>query len=122
MGKGFLGTPASLMLDVVVCSLALVVPVLTWSIYLVKWRRNYLAHKRIQIILCGTIFSVVTLFEIDMRLSGGFWNMARNSPYANTTFLHNLLAVHLCFSISNVLFWLATFTTAVFKFPNPPRP
>jgi len=48
--------------------------------------------------------------------------MAENSPYAQTAFLHNLLAVHLCFSVSNVLLWIVTFTTAVLKFPNPPRP
>src|SRR5690349_1711982 len=109
MGKGFLGTPASLMLDVVVCSLVIVVPVLLWSIWLVKWRRNYLAHKRVQILLFTAIFTVVVLFEADMRLSGGFWKMAKDSPYAQTAFLHWLLGVHLFFSISNVLLWIVTF-------------
>ena len=48
-GSGFLGTGSTLMLDVVVC--ALVVPLLAFSIYTVKARRNYLLHRQLQLSL-----------------------------------------------------------------------
>ena len=122
MGSGFLGTPASLMLDVVICSLIIIVPALIASIYLVKWRRDYLRHKWIQIVISCALILIVGLFEIDMQLQGGFWVMAKDSPYAQTAFLHNLLYIHLVFSISTVVLWLTTFVTALRYVPNPPAP
>ena len=122
MGKGFLGTPASIMLDVVVCSLVLVVPLLLISIWLVKFRQNYLAHKKLQIVIFVALAVVVTAFEVDMRLQGGFWAMAKDSPYVDTAFLRNLLFIHLFFSITTVILWVTTFVTAIRKFPNPPGP
>ena len=49
--SGFLGYQTTFMLDFVVCALALVVPLLLYSLWLVKVRRNYLGHKRLQIAL-----------------------------------------------------------------------
>ena len=45
---GFLGTRASFMLDVVALAMAVLLPVLGWSIYLVKYRQKYALHKRVQ--------------------------------------------------------------------------
>lgn len=122
MGKGFLGTPASLMLDVVVCSLVLVLPMLAASLYVVKARNNYALHKLLQIALSAALLVVVLLFEIDMRLQGGFWVMAKDSPYADTAFLKILLYVHLCFSITTVFVWYGTAIWAIRRFPSPPGP
>lgn len=122
MGSGFLGTPASIMLDVVVCSLALVVPALLWSVYLARIRRAYLLHKRVQLVLGVVLLVVVVLFEVDMRMQGGFWEMAKESAYYQTAFLRNLLGVHLFFSISTVMLWAVTYATALKFFPSPPRP
>lgn len=122
MGSGFLGTPASLMLDVVVCSLALVVPALLWSVYLARIGRNYALHKRVQLVLGVVLLIVVVLFEVDMRMQGGFWEMAKESAYYQTAFLRNLLGVHLFFSVSTVILWAITYVTALQSFPSPPRP
>lgn len=122
MAQGFLGTSASIMLDVVVVSLLLVVPVLVYSIWIVRWRRKYLLHKRIQLVLGVVLAVVVVLFEVDIRLAGGFWEMAKDSAYYETAFLRNLLYVHLFFSISTVVIWLITYLTALRFFPRPPRP
>ena len=46
---GFLGTRASLMLDVVFVAMFAIIPALAWSVWLVKYRQNYLLHKRIQV-------------------------------------------------------------------------
>lgn len=122
MGNGFLGTSASLMLDVVVVSLLVVAPALFYSLYTVKFRRNYLLHKRLQIAISVALFLVVALFEIDMQMQGGFWELAKDSAHAGTPFLKRLLAVHLVFSITTFFLWFATFATALRGFPNPPGP
>lgn len=122
MAHGFLGTPASIMLDVVVCSLVLILPTLLYSLFTVKVQRNYRLHKTIQTTLSLVLFVVVALFEVDLRRSGGFYELAKNSPYIETAFLKNLLTVHLIFSISTCFVWGGTFIVALKKFPNPPGP
>ncbi|MGC3968190.1 MAG: hypothetical protein QM775_12715 [Pirellulales bacterium] len=64
---GFLGTRASLMLDVVFLAMFAVVPILFWSIYLVRAKRNYRLHKQVQVTLSLVLLVAVTLFEVDMR-------------------------------------------------------
>src|SRR5687768_8123572 len=56
---GFLGTRASLMLDVLVLGMLAVVAVLCWSVYQVKFRRRYLLHKRTQLVLGAVVLVVV---------------------------------------------------------------
>lgn len=122
MAQGFLGTRASLMLDVIVCSLVLVVPTILYSLYLVRYRKNYELHRKIQIALVSVLVLVVILFEVDMRLQGGFWELAKDSSYVDTVFLRNLLYVHLFFSISNAVLWPVTLLTAIKYFPRPASP
>lgn len=110
------------MLDVVVCSLVLVLPTLIFSLYQIKIRRNYLLHKRVQIALGIVLFIVVAFFEYDMRSQGGFYVLAKDSPWVDTGFMKWLLRVHLCFSISTVFIWGATTILAAIKFPSPPGP
>ncbi len=66
---GFLGTRASLMLDVVFAAMFVVLPVLAWSIQQVRYHRRYVLHKRVQLLLGTVLLVAVTLFEIDMRLN-----------------------------------------------------
>lgn len=126
MQDGFLGYPASLMLDVVVCALAVVVPTLIFSLYTVKIRRNYALHKRLQIVLGILLLVAVGLFEIDMRWQGGFEAiLAKRTRLLSSTELASfktLLAVHLCFAISTVALWGTTLTLALRRIPNPPGP
>ena len=65
--NGFLGTRGSLMLDVVFLAMFAIVPVLAYSIYLVRSRRRFELHKRIQITLGLVLLVAVTAFELDMR-------------------------------------------------------
>jgi len=122
MADGFLGTPASLMLDVVVCSLVLVVPTLLFSIYLAKFKRNFRLHKKVQLVLGVVLAVVVCLFEVDMRMQGGFDELAKDSAYFGTTLMRNVLYIHLFFSVSTVFIWIATYVTALRSFPNPIAP
>ncbi|MDA7977993.1 MAG: DUF420 domain-containing protein [Pirellulales bacterium] len=118
---GFLpGSRASIMLDVVFLAMFVVVPVLLWSIYQVKYRQRYLLHKRVQVTMSVILLVTVGLFEIDIRLND--WRPdAEPSPYYGST-LNTVLAVHLVFAISTFLLWAVTITQALRKIPNPPGP
>ena len=128
MQNGFLGNNASLMLDVVVCALALVVPALLFSLYTVKIRRNYALHKTMQLTLGIVLLITVLAFEVDMRLHGGWVNII-NKPdqpvrldEAELESVRNLLWVHLVFAVSTPIFWVTTITLALKRIPNPPKP
>jgi len=129
MQNGFLGNNASLMLDVVVSALALIVPTLLFSLYSVKFRKNYALHKKLQITLGVVLLLAVSAFEIDMQLVHGGWENIVNKPEDpirlttnDLEFVRNILHVHLVFAISTPVFWILTISLALKKFPNPPAP
>jgi hypothetical protein len=122
---GFLGTRASLMLDVVALAMVVVLPALACSIYLVMYRRRYALHKRVQLALGSVLLVTVALFEVDMRV-GGWRHRAETSPFAGhdggTDWVSAALAVHLCFAVTTALLWIAVIWRALLGFPNPPAP
>jgi uncharacterized membrane protein YozB (DUF420 family) len=123
--EGFLGTRASLMLDVVFLAMFAVLPVLGLSIYLVRVRRAYALHKRLQLALAAVLLVAVTAFELDMRVNG--WReRARPSAYYGSEGQWGLvdlsLAVHRVFAISTAVLWVWVVAGALRKFPNPPQP
>lgn len=108
------------MLDVVAIAMLAILPVLTWSIWLVVRKRNYQLHKRIQLSLGSVLLVAVTLFEVDIRMYG--WrHLAEPSPYYGGL-LTPVLYVHLFFSIATTLLWIITIALALVKMPVPPRP
>ncbi|MBI2825163.1 MAG: DUF420 domain-containing protein [Planctomycetia bacterium] len=140
---GFLGTRASLMLDVVFLAMFAVLPVLAFSIYLVRYRQKYLWHKRIQLTLGVVLLATVALFEFDMRVNG--WrDRAIDSPYYGAMerpgwllstihvrllgqaevpgLVFTALAIHLVFAVTTALLWVGTIVQAVRQFPHPPMP
>ena len=101
---GFLGTRASLMLDVVLLAMFAVIPVLFWSIWLVKCRRNYTLHRRVQLLLGTALLVVVALFEIDVRVYGWTHRAAESRYYGS--WVRPVLYVHLVFAISTTVLWI----------------
>ena len=119
--NGFLGTRASLMLDVVFLAMFVVVPVLAFSVYLVKVRRRYQLHKQIQVTLGLVLLAAVTLFEVDMLING--WTQrAVESPFWNDGTVRNALVVHLVFAVSTAVLWIVVLTRALRNFSSPPQP
>jgi len=118
MGEGFLGYDTSLMLDVVVVALVVVVPLLVVSLCQVRLRRRFGIHKRLQLLLGIVLLVAVSLFEIDMRLQGGFDEISDNDSEA----MQVLLWVHLFFAISTVVLWIVTISLALRHFSSPPEP
>ena len=128
MSQGFLGFDSSLMLDVVVCALVLVVPVIIFSLYQVKVRKNYALHAAIQTTLSIVLLVVVVAFEIDMRLHGGWQNIVNKNPAAPRLVgealaqARTVLLVHLVFAVSTPILWITTLVLAWRRFASPPHP
>jgi hypothetical protein len=127
MTDGFLGYKTSFMLDFVVCSLAIVVPVLIYSLYLVKVCKRYLAHRNIQLGLAVILLIVVAAFEIDMQIVQGGWRavvdkrVEKLSP-EQIDGVQKVLWVHLVFAVSTPILWAVTVTLALKRMPKPPAP
>lgn len=124
---GFLGYQASLMLDVVVVSLLLVVPILLYSLFAVKVQHRYQLHKRLQLLLGIVLLVAVAAFEIDLHFVQGGWRqvIAKQTPEltaAQVDQVQTVLRIHLVFAISTPLLWIATIALALRHFPNPAQP
>lgn len=129
MQNGFLGYDTSFMLDVVVCALVAVVPVLAWSLYVVKFRKNYTLHRNLQIGLGLVLLVAVAAFEVDLQLVHGGWENVVNKPDQPARLTgddlesaRRVLWVHLVFAISTPLLWATTIVLALKRFPSPPVP
>ena len=118
---GFLGWRGSVMMDVVLLAMFAIVPLLCISIALVRYRKKYTVHKRIQISL-GIILAVaILLFEIDVRMYP--WRpRAEPSPYFATGWVDWALWLHLPFAISTAFLWIYVFVWALRNIPHPPGP
>jgi putative membrane protein len=120
---GFLGTRASFMLDVVFLAMFVVVPVLGWSVWLVRYRRNFSLHKRVQLALAGVLLVAVTAFEIDMQFLSKWEERAVRPPA--TTPSNNVYAalyVHLVFAVTTAALWVWVVVQALRRFAKPPAP
>ncbi len=127
MQHGFLGYQSTFMLDFVVTALLLIVPAQLASLYLVKVRRNYVAHRNLQLLLGGVLLVAVTAFEVDVQLIHGGWEtiVSERQPTLSTEQLsavRQALNIHLVFAISTPLLWAATITLALRRMPRPPGP
>ena len=117
---GFLGTRASLGMDVVLVGLLALLPVLAWSVALVR-RGRYAAHKALQLFIVAALAAAIAVFEIDIRLVSDWKLRAAASPCWPGGVLA-ALAVHLVFAVSTfgLLAWVVW--EALVRFPVPPEP
>lgn len=121
MPAGFLGTRGDVLMDIVVLSFLVILPVLV-----ISWRAaraaEYRRHRAIQISLALALAVVVTLFEIDLKLSGGIFALTRASSYAGTSLLNSLIYGHMLVAIGSALVWVTLVLVSLRKFSNPPVP
>ena len=127
MSNGFLGYNATFMLDLVVCALVLVVPILAASIFLVKVQRSYVWHRRLQLLLAAVLLFAVA--GVRTRCAGRAPRLAKHRPSvapeiapADFDFIRKVLYVHLLFAISTPLLWAVTISLALSRFGNRPAP
>lgn len=125
---GFLGTRGSLMLDVVFLAMFAVVPILLWSIYLVRYRRLFRLHKQLQLGMGLVLLIAVVAFEVDIRFITHEWELrADPSPFFDIDNQWGCpagisLIVHLLFAVPTLLLWIYVNVQALRKFPSPPAP
>ncbi len=105
---------ASWRMDVIIVIFLLALMVLTYSIYTVRFQRNYLLHRKLQLFLTGLLIFTIILFEIEVRYYGWI-DSAKNSKYY-VTLVWPILWIHLCFAISTVIMWTITFSHAMYAF------
>ncbi|MFM8380143.1 MAG: DUF420 domain-containing protein, partial [Planctomycetia bacterium] len=117
---GFLGTRASVGMDVVLVGLWLLLPVLAWSIALVR-RGRYATHKTLQLLIAGALLAAIVVFEIDVRLVSDWKERARPSPWWPGGVLGSL-GVHLVFAVSTLGLLVWVLWEAIQRFPVPPAP
>jgi uncharacterized membrane protein YozB (DUF420 family) len=103
--RGFLGTDAPFMMDVVVVSLIAVVPLLVLSIVNAK-QGNMELHRKFQWILTITLGVAVVLFEAEMRLVGGIANIMPIERYTLTFRLY--LWLHIAIAVTTLVMWVVT--------------
>ena len=102
---------ASFIMDFVVVSLFILLPILFYSIYAVRRKRKIKEHRKLQIGLGIVLGVAITLFELDVRLSG--WrHLAEPSPYYDTLVFPALIT-HLIFAIPTLFIWIYAIYTAV---------
>lgn len=118
---GFLGTRADVLMDIVICSLALFIPAL-WISYRKAKGGNYRLHRNLQILMAAILTVIVSIFEWDIRSSGGIFMMAEGSRWADTLFLKASFYIHLFFSGMTSVVWIGLITLSLWKFGNPPSP
>ncbi|MFT7640021.1 MAG: putative membrane protein [Pirellulaceae bacterium] len=124
---GFLGTRASLMMDVVALALVAILPILAYSIYLVKYRQKFELHKKIQVTLGLILLVAVALFELDIQLLSRWEERAAGSPYFSIDnkfgdWVGISLIVHLLFAVPTAVLWIVVIVRALRNFPSPVVP
>ena len=119
---GFLGTRASLMLDVVFVAMFAVNAVMVWSIYQLRSRGRFSLHKWTQLTLAAVLLVAVTAFEIDMRVYGWEARAAGEIEGSAGLLVWKALYVHLVFAISSAFLWPFVIYRALRQFPAPPTP
>ena len=119
---GFLGTRADVLIDIVMLSFIIILPILIVSWRLARIRKDYASHKKIQVTLGVTLAIVVAIFEYDLSVSGGIFELTKGSAYDGTALLNWTIYVHTAFSVLTSFIWVGLIALSLFKFNSPPQP
>jgi hypothetical protein len=103
--RGFLGTRADLLMDVVFVSTLATPFILVWAIRLAQ-QRQLEKHRFVQTLLLGVLLVAVALFEVDVRLSGGSGSLMKGSSYAGTGLLRGITLAHVLANVVTFIAWL----------------
>lgn len=117
---GFLGTRASLGMDVVLVGLLAVLPLLAWSVSLVR-RGRYALHRALQVSIALLLLAAIVVFEVDIRLVSDWKLRAAPSPHWPRGVLA-ALGIHLLFAVSTLGLWVWVMIEALRRFPVPTAP
>lgn len=117
------GARCDILMDIMVVSMAVILPLLWYSFRKVRHEHNYKLHKNIQLTMFIILFVVVILFEYDMQQNGGIFAMVQGSAYEGTFFLNSTIWVHTFLSITTSIIWTYLIIASLIKFGSKnPKP
>jgi putative membrane protein len=108
--KGFLGTAAPFYLDLATVYFAVLPFLLAFSIFFAI-KKQYKKHFISQAVILSVTLFIVVIFEIGIRISGGF---IEYSKYSNISydFMLVFLIIHILIAIAAVGGWLFLFISS----------
>ncbi len=108
--SGFLGTRALWFMDLVTVWFALLPLLMIYAIYLAK-KAKIEKHKIVQSALFVLTIIAVLIFEVGVRISGGYLSYAKESdtPFLLLTVI---LVIHILIAILSVILWAYTLIVA----------
>lgn len=116
------GGRCDILMDIVVISMVVILPLLVYSFNQVKHRKAYKKHRAIQLYMFIILFFVVLLFEYDMKQNGGIFEMVKGSSFEGTFFLNFMIYFHTFLSITTSLIWFLLIIVSLIKFGKNPHP
>lgn len=118
LASGFLPTRGSIVLDTVFLAMFASCAVLLMSIWLVRYRQKYKAHRKIQICLAAVLAIAIFVFEIDVRFLTDWRSLASSSRFYDSGIVDRALWIHLVFAIPTPFVWAYVVVQALRKFPK----
>jgi len=100
---GFLGTKALMYMDVITLYFG-VLPFLMASAIYMAIKKRYKIHYKMQLSIYVLTLIIVTIFEIGVRISGGFSAFMEQSN-ANYSYMLTFLVVHVLVAILSVVLY-----------------
>lgn len=119
---GILGSRADILIDIVMLSFIVILPVLIISWRLARVKKDYALHRKIQITLGVSLGIVVAIFEYDLSQSGGIFELTKGGQYEGTAILNWTIWIHTAFAVLAAFIWTGLIVVSLFKFENPPQP
>ena len=104
------------MLDFVVVAMLGVTLVLGYSIYQIRYKKNPIRHRNIQIATAIVLTVALLAFEIDVRYFTNWRELAEGSPYYESGFADLCLWVHLVFAIPAPVVWAVVIIMGLRRF------
>lgn len=107
---GFLGTPAPLYMDFVTIYFAIFPILMAFSVFLAI-KRRFKQHFISQAILLLITITITTIFEIGLRISGGFLEYSKQSD-VSYDFMLTFLVIHIVIAVISLIAWIYLFVTS----------
>jgi putative membrane protein len=111
---GFLGTSAPFYMDLVTLYFA-ILPLLMGSAIFVAVKKRYELHYKMQLSIFVLTLLIVGVFEVGVRISGGFSAFMEQSN-ANTTFMIIFLLIHILIALATVVLYSILIYSAIKQF------
>ena len=106
------------MLDFVAVAMLGVFVILTYSIYLIRYQKNAVLHRNIQIATAIVLTLALVAFEVDVRFITNWRALAESSAYFDSGIVGRWLFIHLLFAIPTPIIWAIVIFMALKKFKH----